>query len=74
MVRATGRYRNQCVELDQPIELADDTPVEVQIHPIAESDRAERTHWAELGMDRLEEEWDTPEDAVYDDWKRLYGV
>ena len=30
--------------------------------------------WAELGMSRLEQEWDNPEDAVYDDWKKLYGV
>jgi hypothetical protein len=74
MVRATGRYRSQRVELDQPVELADGTPVEVQIRPIAESDRAERTSWAQLGMDRLEEEWDNPEDAVYDNWKTMYGV
>jgi hypothetical protein len=74
MVHATGRYRNQRVELDQPVQLADGTAVEVQIRPIAESDRTERAHWAQLGMDRLEEEWDNPEDAVYDDWKKLYGV
>ena len=30
--------------------------------------------WALLGTARLEEEWDNPQDAVYDDWKRLYGV
>jgi hypothetical protein len=30
--------------------------------------------WAELGMDRLEAEWDNPRDAIYDDWRRLYGV
>jgi len=74
MVRTTGRYRNRCVELDQPIELADGTSVEVQIRPIAETDRAERSHWAILGTDRLEEEWNNPEDAIYDDWKKLYGV
>ncbi len=74
MVRATGRYRNQCVELDQPIEIAEGTSVEVQIRPIAETDRTERQHWAELGMDRLEEEWDNPEDGIYDDWKKLYAV
>jgi hypothetical protein len=33
-----------------------------------------RTHRPQLGTDRLEEEWDNPEDAVYDDWKKLYGV
>jgi hypothetical protein len=74
MVRATGRYQNQRVELDQPIGLADGTSVEVQIRPIAETDRAERMLWGQIGMDRLQEEWDNPADAVYDDWKELYGV
>jgi hypothetical protein len=74
MVTTTGYYRDRRVELDQPVDLPDGTPVEVQISPIADSDRAERTRWAQLGMDRLEEEWDTPQDAVYDDWKKLYGV
>jgi hypothetical protein len=33
-----------------------------------------REAWAELGMSRLEAEWDNAGDALYDDWKRLYGV
>ena len=33
-----------------------------------------RESWAELGMNRLEAEWDNPQDAIYDDWRRLYGV
>jgi hypothetical protein len=74
MMHVTGRYRAQCVELDQPIELADGSPVEVDIAPIVRGDRAERAHWPHVGMDRLEEEWDNREDAMYDDWKRLYGV
>ena len=27
----------------------------------------EKNDWIELGMSRLEEEWDNPEDAIYDD-------
>jgi len=34
----------------------------------------EHQEWVELGMSRLEPEWDNPEDAVYDDWKKLYSV
>ena len=30
--------------------------------------------WRDLSMSRLEQEWDNPEDAIYDDWKWLYGV
>ena len=71
MVRATGRCQNQRVDLDQPIGLADGTSVEVQIRPIADTDHAERMLWGQIGMDRLEEEWDNPADAAYDDWKEL---
>jgi hypothetical protein len=27
-----------------------------------------------LGMGRLEFEWDNPKDALYDNWRELYGV
>lgn len=74
MIRAKGRYRNQTLELDQPLALAEGTAVEIDIHLTDEAQEAEHKGWAELGMNRLEEEWDNPEDAVYDDWKTLYGV
>ena len=74
MMRAKGRYRNQALELDQPLALAEGTEVEIDIHPTKEAQGAEHQEWAELGMNRLEEEWDNSEDAVYDDWKKLYGV
>ena len=51
MIRTKGRYRNQTVELDQPLNLADGTEVDVEIHPADE-----REDWMELGMSRLEEE------------------
>jgi len=69
MIRTKGRYRNQMVELDQPLNLADGTEVEVEIHPADE-----REGWQEMGMSRLEEEWSDPQDSIYDDWKNLYGV
>jgi hypothetical protein len=70
-MRIRGRYRNQAVELEQPLELADGTEVELEIQPL---DEALHEGWTELGMSRLEAEWDNPQDAVYDDWRRLYGV
>jgi hypothetical protein len=74
MMRAKGRYRNQTLELDQPLALAEGTEVEIDIHLAEEAQGTEHQEWAALGMQRLEEEWENPEDAVYDDWKKLYGV
>lgn len=71
MIRTKGRYRNQALELDQPLNLADGTVVEIEIHFAGDS---VREAWSELGMNRLEEEWDNPTDAVYDNWKALYGT
>ena len=74
MIRSKGHYRKQTVELEQPLDLADGTEVEVVIQPADAGHSTEQEAWADLGMRRLEEEWDNPEDAIYDDWKRLYGV
>jgi hypothetical protein len=70
-MRVKGRYRNQKVELDEPLALKEGAEVEVEI-VAAEANSAEG--WRELGMKRLEEEWDNPQDAIYDDWRKLYGV
>lgn len=69
MIRTKGRYRNQMVELDQPLNLAEGTEVDVKIHPTSEKE-----DWMDLGMSRLEEEWSNSQDAIYDDWKKLYGL
>lgn len=69
MIRATGRFRNQRLELDQEIELADGAEVVVEIRL-----REEDEDWSDLSSSRLDEEWNNPEDALYDDWRRLYGV
>ena len=71
MIRVKGRYNHQSVELDLPLDLPEGTEVEVEIRPVEEG-MCEA--WAELGMDRLEAEWDNPEDAIYDDWKTLYDL
>lgn len=74
MVRARARYRNHVLELEQPLALPDGTPVDVDVYLPDDIEAAEREGWSELGMERLEQEWDNPADAIYDDWKRLYGV
>ncbi len=74
MIRAKGRYRNQSLELEQPLALPDGTPVEINIYPAGETRDSEREGWQLLGMERIAEELDNPEDAIYDDWKKLCGV
>ncbi len=71
MVRVTGHYRNGRIELDRPLDLPDGAVVEVVV---AQADESADGEWQDLGMSRLEQEWDNDRDAVYDDWRRLYGV
>jgi hypothetical protein len=71
MIRLKGRYRNQVLELDHTLPLPEGAEVEVVI---LTPEEAEKEWWSQVGMNRLEAEWDNPQDAVYDDWKKLYGV
>lgn len=74
MIRIKARYRDRRLELDRPLALREGTLVEIDVRPSEDADDAERREWAEIGTDRLEQVWDNPADAIYDDWKRLYGV
>jgi len=74
VIRVKGRYRNQTLVLDQPLALREGAEVEIDIRVAEDTSNAEHEGWADLGMDRLEEEWSGSEDAIYDDWKKLYGV
>ncbi len=74
MIRVTGRYQQQSVALDAPLSLSEGTEVEVVVRVKPDPSAVEREEFADLGMARLEEEWDNPEDAIYDDWKQHYGL
>ena len=69
MSRRLGRIRGNVVELLETTGLEEGALVEVEIFPLPD-----REAWHDLGMKRMEEAWDNPEDAIYDDWRRLYGV
>jgi hypothetical protein len=71
MILAKGHYRGQKLELEKPLDIPEGTEVEVAIQC---SEEEEKAAWVELGMQRLAEEWDNPQDAIYDDWRTLYGV
>ena len=71
MIRLKGRWEQSSLHLEQPLSLPEGTEVVVEIRTIDEATDAE---WQELGLQRLEAEWDNPADDVYDNWKELYGV
>ena len=66
-----GVYRNGKVELDGPLDLPNGSVVEIEVRLLPPE--AEDEAWRELGMRRMEEEWNNPKDAIYDEWRRLYG-
>lgn len=72
MIRATGRYHQQTLKLDDPVALEDGARVVIEITP-ADAMEAD-VEWSDIAMERLEAEWDNPTDAIYDDWRTLYGV
>ncbi len=34
----------------------------------------EDAHWSAMGLQAFEKDWDNAEDAVYDDWRKAYGI
>ena len=70
MIRVKGRYSKQSVQLERPLDLPEGEEIEILI---PESD-TEKEDWIALGMSRLEQEWDNPQDSIYDDWKKHYGL
>jgi hypothetical protein len=39
------------------------------------SDEAQdEADWQNLGLTAFQQEWDNPDDAIYDNWRKLYGV
>ncbi|MGB0387349.1 MAG: hypothetical protein ACPGWR_21220 [Ardenticatenaceae bacterium] len=45
--------------------------LEVQLKLIGSD---EKEDWQALGISAFEADWDNPEDAIYDDWRKHYGV
>ena len=42
--------------------------------PVLSEAAEDLTHFDHLALAGLAELWDNQEDAIYDDWKKLYGV
>jgi len=60
--------------------VTDFTPIErltlakLLLDSLLENEDTEENDWINLGLAAFEKEWDNPEDAIYDDWRKLYGV
>ncbi len=39
---------------------------------VDESD--EEANWSAMALEAFQKDWDNPEDAVYDNWREIYGV
>lgn len=63
MICIKGLCENGGLKLSEPVNLPDGTEVLIEIRPIPSVDDE---GWREFGMDRLEPEWDNPDDAIYD--------
>ena len=70
-IKMRASVRNGQLELPFPLALPDGQEVDIVVETETTDDSE---GWRELGMERLEAEWDNAEDAIYDDWRKLYGV
>ena len=34
----------------------------------------DETNWSAMSLDTFQRDWDNAEDAIYDNWKELYGL
>ena len=34
----------------------------------------DETHWLAMSLDTFQRDWDNADDAIYDNWRELYGV
>ncbi len=46
----------------------------VLLDSVLRQDMDEEADWQHLGLSSFESEWGNEEDAIYDNWRELYGV
>lgn len=73
MIRAKASYRDKKLELDRTLDLQEGTEVIIHVYKTPTPEQEDQA-FRDLGMQRIAEKLDNPEDAIYDDWKKLYGV
>lgn len=64
---------NERGEINLPkLPLKNGTQIEVII--LIPDDDKETEEWAQFSVEAFAEDWDSPEDAIYDNWEEAYGL
>jgi hypothetical protein len=56
------------------------TPVErltlakLLLDSLLSDDAEDEADWMKMSLAAFEKDWDNPEDAIYDNWREIYGV
>ena len=48
--------------------------IEAFLAAIVKNENLDQHDWQNLGLETFERNWNNSEDAVYDDWRKHYGV
>jgi len=38
------------------------------------SEPSDEANWSAMSLDSFQKDWDNAEDAIYDNWRELYGI
>ena len=44
------------------------------LESILASEPGDEANWSAMSLDTFQRDWDNAEDAIYDNWRGLYGV
>ena len=44
------------------------------LESILAGESADEADWSTMSLDTFQRDWDNAEDAIYDNWRELYGV
>jgi predicted transcriptional regulator len=78
-IRLSAEYADRLSRLAQAQAMSEEQIIEKALDILFKltelfDENAERRGWSFLSQASLQRIWDNEEDAVYDNWKELYGV
>ena len=44
------------------------------LESVLASEPGDEANWSAMSLDTFQRDWDNAEDAIYDNWRELYGV
>jgi hypothetical protein len=50
------------------------TLAKLLLDSVLNSDTEDEVDWRNISLASFQQDWDNPEDAIYDNWRELYGV